>query len=342
MKKLISLILSVLMLLSLVTVIVSCSNSDTNTTNESETNNNNLDNKTVSVATLNGTTGFGMAKLMHDNANSESKEYVFEVVPSTSVDKIMAGIVSGEYDIAALPTNAAANLYNKTNGKIKIVAINTLGVLYLVSNDNTIDSIDDLEGKTIYCPAQNPLFIAKYIIEKNNLTDKVTLDSTTYSSPDAIRAAVIAGEIDYAILPEPMVTIATLNNKNYSVVLDLTEEWNKVSGEKELVQGCVVANVEFIENNPSKIKSFLNEYKASIEYVKNPENVKQSAEYINEFEIFTNPTIAEKAIPKCNIEYVDSESMKEYMENFVNAMFEIAPASVGNKIPDENFYYINK
>lgn len=290
----------------------------------------------INVATLNGTTGFGMAPLMKESdLGNTSNKYVFTVETDPSV--VMAGLINGTIDIAALPTNAAANLYNKTNGGVQIIAINTLGVLYLLTNGINVSSISDLEGKTVYCPAQNPAFITKYIIKENNLENKVTVDSTTYATADALRAAVIAGEVELAILPEPMVTIVKSNNANVQVALDLTEEWNKVSDGKQLVQGCVVVRKEFADNYPGSVKEFLKEYEASIEFVN--EDPEAAASYIKEFGIFANDKVAKNAIPKCNIAYLDGEDMKEAMEAFIEAMNSVAPASIGNAIPGDDFYY---
>ncbi len=290
----------------------------------------------IKVTTLNGTTGFGMAPLMKEHSLGNTKnEYEFEVQSDASV--VTAGLINGTIDIAALPTNAAANVYNKTNGGVQIIAINTLGVLYVVTNGVEITSIADLEGKTIYCPAQNPLFITKYILEKNGLSDKVTIDSTTYAKPDALRDAVKNGSIEIAVLPEPMVTIAKSGNQNVKVALDLTDEWNKISDGKQLVQGCVVVRTEFANEYPGSVNSFLKEYKASIEALN--EDPTSAAASIKEFGIFANENVAKNAIPKCNIAYMDGEDMKVAMENFLEAMNSIAPASIGNAIPGDDFYY---
>ena len=290
----------------------------------------------IRVTTLNGTTGFGMAPLMKEAADGNTKnEYEFTVESDASI--VTAGLINATIDIAALPTNAAANVYNKTNGGVQIIAINTLGVLYIVTNGVEISSIADLEGKTIYCPAQNPLFITKYILEQNGLSDKVTVDATTYAKPDALRDAVKAGQVEIAVLPEPMVTIAKSGNQNVAVALDLTSEWNKISNGKQLVQGCVVVRTEFANEYPGSVKSFLKEYKQSIEAVN--ENPESAAASIKEFGIFANEAVAKNAIPKCNIAYMDGKEMKTAMQNFLEAMNSIAPASIGNAIPGDDFYY---
>lgn len=158
----------------------------------------------VKIYTLNGTTGFGMAKLMEDG----NSNYTVEVKTDAAND-ILPALTNGSVDIAALPTNAASTVYNKTNGGVRILAVNTLGCLYLVTTDgSTVSSLADLEGKTVYVPAQNPTFLFKHLLAANGLTDKVTVDSSSYAAPADLRDAVAAGTVAIAVLPEPMVTMA--------------------------------------------------------------------------------------------------------------------------------------
>ena len=320
MKKLLSIIL-VLAMASTIFAFSSCNTYD-NDENFAET---------VRVSTLNGTTGFGMAKLMSDNKDSN---YEFSV--ETDPTKIIAGLISGDIDIAALPTNAASNVFNKTGGKVQIMAINTLGVLYVLDKTGSVQSIDDLNNKTIYVPAQNPTFILKYILDAKNIS--ANIDSTTYSTPDALRTAVVAGLVDVAVLPEPMVTIVTNSNANYRVAIDLSSEWNSIPNAQPLVQGCVVVRKEFAEQYKGSVSLFLKDYKASIEYVN--ANPAEGAKMIVENGIFANENVAKKALPKCNIAYMDGDDMKNAMNGFLNAMMAVAPASIGGAIPDDSFYYI--
>lgn len=333
MKKSLSLILTFLMLFSALFAFSACNDKNGNTDGTSSQKTN------IKVSVLNGTTGFGIAKLMEDDANGlTGNDYEFKV--ETDATNIISALVAGTIDVAALPTNAAANVYNKTNGKVQVLAINTLGVLYLIEKDDQITDIQDLNGKTIYVPAQNPTFITKYILESNGIN--ATLDSTTYSTPAALQAAVVAGQVDLAILPQPVVTAAMAGAKkashNYSIALDLTEEWNKIPNSEQLVQGCIVVRKDFAEKNISAIDTFLREYEASINYLN--ENPKDAATLIVKYNIFANATVAENAIPKCNIKFMKGEEMKSAMSAFITAMYNIAPASVGNKIPGSDFYCI--
>ena len=294
----------------------------------------------INVSVLNGSTGFGMAYLMEQNATSSTdNEYKFTVEKDASI--ITAGLISGAVDIAALPTNAAANVYNATNGGVQIIAINTLGVLNIMQSGDgdRITSIKDLEGKTIYCPAQNPAQILNYILKKNGVTATV---NTQFKAPaDLVTAfmtgktadesgAQIAIDIDIAVIPQPMAT-QILNKKasaGYTLSLDLTEQWKLVS-DQELVQGCVVVRKAFADEFPGSVNSFLEEYEASIKFTN--ENHAKAAEYIVKYGIANDAALAEQAIPKCNIAYYDGEEMEKKMQNFLDCL--------GINLKEGSFYY---
>ncbi len=304
----------------------------------------------IRVFTLNGTTGFGMAKMMEDAENGEfaNENYVFEVKSDAS--EILAALTSGTVDIAALPTNAAANVYNKTQGGVKILAINTLGCLYLVNGTGTtVSSISGLKGKTVYVPAQNPTFILTYLCQQYGLkvitegeptNNQVLIDSSSYAAPDALRDAVASGKVGLAVLPEPMVTIAVNSAAKESITLkvdlDLTAAWdNKI--DNALVQGCVVVRTEFLEAHPNAINNFLSAYKSSIAYLN--ENVDDAALLIQEHEIFANAGVAKQAIPKCNVKFIDGKEMKNAVSKYLEILNGINSQSIGGALPSEDFYY---
>ena len=294
----------------------------------------------INVSVLNGTTGFGMAQLMESNANNEAKnDYRFSV--ETDATTILGGLVNKSIDIAALPTNAAATAFNKTNGNVQIVAINTLGVLNIMQSGDgqRIDDISDLEGKTIYCPKQNPAQILNFILKENNVNATV---KTPFANPTDLvsafltqktkdnKGADIAIDIDFAVIPQPMAT-NVLNKKGtagYTIALDLTEEWNKVSDE-ELVQGCIVVRKDFADKYPGSVDAFLKEYKSSIEFTN--DNPQKAAEYIVKYEIANDAALAEQAIPNCNITYIVGNDMKEKMQNFLDEL--------GIELIEGEFYY---
>ncbi|MBE6565491.1 MAG: ABC transporter substrate-binding protein [Ruminococcaceae bacterium] len=301
---------------------------------------------TINVYTLNGTTGFGMAKLMNDaKAGTTTEKYNFSVQSDASM--VTSALLNGSADIAALPTNAAANIYNKSEGGVVVLAVNTLGCLYLLTNQNeTITSFEDLRGKTVYVPAQNPTFIFTYLCKQNGLEvgKDITINSSTYAQPAALKDAVASGLVDIAVLPEPMVTIAINTAKsagNGTVItnaMDLTAEWNKVAKEGSLVQGCIVVRRAFLEQYPEAVENFLKEYKASIEFLST--DLDGAAQMIVDNGIFTSAPVAKKALPNCNVCFLDGAAMKAAMETYLGILHGIAPASIGGKLPADNFYYV--
>ena len=290
----------------------------------------------VNVMVLNGTTGFGMAKLAHDAAAGEAA-LNYNISIETDASNVTAALISGSADIAALPTNAAAVVYNKTEGGVQAVALNTRGVLYLVVNteNEAVESMADLAGKTVYAPAQNPSFIFNYIARENGLD--LAADNT-FAQPADLRTAVAAGEIDIAVLPEPMVTMALAANDKLAVALDLTEEWDKVAPTSDsLVQGCVVARTAWAAEHPAELSKFLEEYGASIAFL--AEDPATAAEYIAEAGIFPQAPVAQKAIPNCNVCFVTGGEMQSELSMFLEIMFDVAPASIGGALPGNDFYY---
>ncbi len=292
----------------------------------------------INISVLNGTTGFGAAKLISDTkAGNSTLNYNFTV--ETDAENIQKGLINGSIDIAALPTNAAAALYNKTEGGVKIAAVNTLGVLYLMTNGSEITKISDLKGKTVYAPAQNPAFIFEAICRANGLVPgkDITID-TAYAQPADLRGALVGGKVDIAVLPEPMVSIAKSAKAELNISLDLTEEWEKAYGENSLMQGCIVVRTEWAEAHTKELEEFLNNYEASVKYT--TESPKEASELIVENKIFAGKApVAEKAIPKCNIVYMDSDdNISECLDKFFKALYDINPKAVGGKLPDSGIY----
>lgn len=292
----------------------------------------------INVSVLNGTTGFGMAKLMKDTSEGNSLlNYQFKVETDASV--VTAGLINGDIDIAALPTNAASVVYNKTQGGVKVLALNTLGVLYVVENGSTVKTISDLEGKTVYCPAQNPAFVMEYVAKLADVN--VTID-TTYAQPAALMQFVAASpEGTIAVLPEPVLSVAKSKNANLNTALDLTAEWSDKTTDSQLVQGCIVVRSEFLEAHAKEVDEFLEAYEASVNFVNT--NPADTAALVVELEIYAGAAaVAEKAIPKCNVKFVDGAEMKTALSGFLAAMESVNPASIGGKLPADDFYYIAK
>ena len=291
----------------------------------------------VRVITLNGTTGFGLAGLIAANEAGETDQvYSFSV--ETDASNITAALVSGDCDIGTLPTNAAAALCNKTGGKVQVIALNTLGVLYVVTDGSVeVKSFADLDGQTVYSPAQNPTFLFQALCDANGV--KVTVDNS-YAQPAELNTAVTAGEVAIAVLPEPLLTVARSQNKDLQVVLDLTEEWDKVFTPGSLVQGCAVVRTEFAEKYPDKVAAFLDDYALSVQLL--TDDTAKAAQRIEEAGIFQKAAVAEKAIPRCNICFITGEEMQTKLSAFYDILLKVAPQSIGGAVPGDDFYCILK
>ena len=291
----------------------------------------------VRVITLNGTTGFGLAGLIAANEAGEAGQ-AYSVSVETDASNVTAALVSGDCDIAALPTNAAAALYNKTEGKVQVIALNTLGVLYVVTDGSVeVKSFADLDGQTVYAPAQNPTFLFQALCDANGV--EVTVDNS-YAQPAELNTAVTAGEVAIAVLPEPLLTVARAQNKDLQVVLDLTEEWDKVFTPGSLVQGCAVVRTEFAEKHPDKVAAFLEDYAASVQLL--TDDAAKAAQCIEEAGIFQKAAVAEKAIPRCNICFITGEEMQTQLSAFYDILLKVAPQSIGGAVPGDDFYCILK
>ena len=287
----------------------------------------------VRVAALSGATGLGMAKLMEDAAQGTAKnDYSFDVYDAPEV--LLPEITSDKYDIAALPTNVAAKLYNNTKGKIQILALNTLGVLYMLEiGTSNVKSIADLRGKTIYTTGQGstPEYMLKYVLEKNGLTVGTDVQIVFETTADGVVTHAAEGAV--LMLPEPKVTAVKGQLGNVTVALNMTDEWNKVCS-TPLAQGCVVVNKEFAAKNPEAVAAFLEEYEASITYVR--ENAAAASLLVEKFKIIPKAALAEKAIPKCNLTFMSGVEMKAAMQTFLAAM---PAASIGGALPADDFYF---
>lgn len=297
----------------------------------------------IKVYALNGTTALGMSKMINDaEANTDSMNYKISL--HAAADTVTGPIISGECAIAALPTNVAVRLFNNSQGKIQLLALNTLGVLYLIQGDGeNVTSLDQLRGKTVYVPGAgaNPEYITAALLTKAGLKvgEDVTIDATSYPNPDALVAAVANGSAKLAVLPEPKVTVTTSKNPAIKVALDLTQEWEKQYGKNTLVQGCLVVNTEFAKAHPVEIAQFLRDYEASVNYIK--EGSDEAINMIVNAKILPQAAVAKKALPKCNICYIAGAEMKSVMNTFCQAIYSYDAKSIV-KMPTDAFYYVSE
>lgn len=289
------------------------------------------DDTEIRIAALKGPTGMGMVKLA-DKQNYPNYTVSIEASP----DALNPRIISGEVDVAAVPVNLASVLYNKLDGDISVLAVSTLGVLYVLEAGSEVNSVADLAGKTVYATGQGatPEYILNYLLDKNGVAGSVEVN---YVGEHAALATMLAdGSAEIGMLPEPNVTSTLAGNDDLRIALNLTEEWNKVCS-TELVQGVVIARKSFVNEHPEAIEQFLREYEKSSAFVN--ENIDEAAKLIVDVGILGNVEIAKKAIPNCNISFSKGEAMHKAVEGMLTVLFEANPKSIGGKLPDKDFYY---
>ncbi len=286
-------------------------------------------NTEINVIALKGPTGMGMAYMM-ENPGDLNCNFSLMSAPTD----VQAEIVKGNFDIAAVPTNLAAALYNKLGGGFKIAAVNTLGVLYMLENGNTIQSISDLEGKTIYATGQGstPEYILKYILEKNNVN--ATIEFLTDHTE--LQTKLASDVVTVGMLPQPNVTSVLLNNDKVRIALDMTAEWDAVESDAFLAQGCIIVKDTFAAEHAALLESFMKKYEESVTYVN--ENVDDAAALMVKHGIVGAEAIAKKAIPACNIVLIRGEEMAQKLAGFFGVLHSFNPKAVGGKLPDNAIY----
>jgi len=282
------------------------------------------------IAALKGPTGMGIVALL---GNEYATQY--EITLASSPDEVTAAFIAGSLDLAAVPINLAAVLYSKLNGDVAILAVNTLGVLYILENGDSIKSIADLSGKTLGATGQGstPEYVLNYLLEKNNITDA---NVEYYSEHSELATLLAAGDVNFGMLPEPNVTATMAQNADLRVVLDLTEEWSKVS-DTQLVQGCIILRKSAVEGKEAKIAQFLTDYEASTAFVNGHQ--KKASLLIEQHGIMAKAVLAEQAIPKSNIVCITGTNMKDAASGMIEVLFNANPKSVGGALPGDDFYY---
>lgn len=296
---------------------------------------------TVKVGALKGATTLGLLPLEDKAANGEAGEnYEFSMM--TAADELLPMMIKGELDIALLPSNVASILYQKTNGGVTVIDINTLGVLYMVSGDSSITGVEDLAGKIIYLTGKGttPDYVLHYILRGNGMD--ADSDCTLEYKSEATEVAALLAENPDAIglLPQPFVTAACAQNDALSVILDMNAEWEKLQGEdgSRLVTGVTVVRNEFLQEHENAVATFMEEHQASAQSMNS--DVENGAKLAAASEIIAKEPIALKAIPKCNITYIDGADMKQALSGYLEVLYEQNPESIGGALPGDDFYYV--
>lgn len=291
----------------------------------------------INVAVLKGPTAIGMVRLMSSTESGAAKNNYHFTVAGTA-DEITASIIKGDIPVAAVPCNLAATLYNKTKGGVTVCAVNTLGVLYILDTGDSVQTLADLKGKTIYATGAGttPEYTLRHLLSKAGIDpDKdVTITFVSEASEAAAKIAASDEEV-IAMLPQPYVTIAKSKKEGTRVAIDITAEWEKVTGET-LVTGVIVANTAWLKDHDEAFQTFLSEYKESTAFA--TEHVDEAAELVEHFDIF-KAAVAKQAIPQCNIVCYTGAEMKKAISDYLKVLFDANPKAVGGALPGDDFYY---
>ena len=295
---------------------------------------------------LSGPTGVGAAKLMSDHdANAPASPIAsYQVV--TDNTQVQAALVNKDVDIAAIATNAAANLYAQSDGAIQVLAVNTLGVLYILEKGDTVHSMADLSGKTLYAPSNtkgaNPEHILNHLLKGNGVDpSEVNIEWLT---PQEITVKMTSDHAGICMLPVPAATALLVKDSGVREAVSLSQAWEELE-DSPLPMGCVVARTEYIEENPQGVEGLLSAYEKSIDYINGNEESGQLSgpssppAMVAQYEFTPNATVAASAIPQCSLTFVTGREMKDMLEDYYTILFQVEPKSIGGGLPYDNFYY---
>ncbi len=292
---------------------------------------------TPRLMVLSGPTGVGAAKLMA-NADEGFPSAIVEVV--TDNTQVQTALANKDVDIAAIATNAAAALYAKTDGGIQVLAVNTLGVLYILEKGDTVHSIADLAGKTLYAPSNtkgaNPEHILNHLLEGSGVDpSEVNIEWLT---PQEITVKMTSSDAGLCMLPIPAATALLVKDSGIREAISLSDAWEDLE-DSPLPMGCVVARTEYIKENPQEVEAFLAAYEKSIDYISDPANSADAAALVAKYEFAPNDKVAAKAIPQCSLTFVTGPEMKAMLEDYYSILFQVEPKSIGGGLPFDSFYY---
>ncbi|MBR1779158.1 MAG: ABC transporter substrate-binding protein [Clostridia bacterium] len=329
-KKLFCLVLSIIAYVGVISCSLRSDNMDE--TKESKKS-------AIKLVALKGPTSLGLVELW-DKSDEGANENKYDINVVGEPAEAIAKLASGDADVGLVPTNMASILYNKTSGNVKLAAINALGGLYIVSNNKDIKEVRNLKGRKIYVSGQGatPEYALRYVLQKNDLeVGRDVFLEYNKAEHSELASQVISEDVDIALLPEPFVTQVTEKNSNIKVALNLTKEWDRSSESKDnLTMGCIIVRKNLIEDKKDSFDRFLDDYKNSVEYVDT--NLEGASQLADKYGIMQKE-IAIKALPKCNIVFIEGEEMKNKVINFLKVLFDFEPKSIGGKMPSEDFYY---
>ena len=342
MKKNLNHLLALCLTLALVFSLAACGQKADETPNdaqdEQQTEQEEFTPASYSIAALKGPTAMGLVKLMKDSESGETTGNGYTFTLAGSADEVTPALLKGELDMACVPANLAAVLYNKTEGAVQVLAVNTLGVLYIVENGESVQSLADLKGKTVVAAGKGstPEYALRYLLSENGIDPDADVTLDWKSEHSECVAALASGQASIALLPQPFVTVAQSKIDGLRMALDLTAEWDKLDNGSALITGVIVARSDFVEAHPAAIGSFLTAYAASVDWVN--ANTADAAALIGEYGI-VDAAVAEKALPYCNIVCITGAELLEKLPGYLSVLYNADPAAVGGTMPDNSFYF---
>lgn len=293
----------------------------------------------VRVASLKGPTSIGLVSFMDKakkDASSLDNTYEFSI--SATPDEILPQVIKGGVDIALVPANAVSVLYNKTEGKVTCLDINTLGVLSVVTGDTAVKEFKDLAGRTVYLTGKGttPEYSMNYLLDRAGIKDQVTLE---FKSEATEVVSVLAQDATaVGVLPQPFVTAALAKNKALAAPIDLTDVWADLAEKgSQLVTGVTIVRNEFLEEHRNAVREFLEQQKASVKAVN--DDPKAAAPLVVDAGIIDAAAVAEKAIPQCHLVCITDSEMKQALSGYLKVLADADASSVGGKVPADGFYY---
>lgn len=295
---------------------------------------------TMRLGCMKGPTAMGLVKLLDDaDAGKTANTYSYQI--AGSADELTPLLLKGELDILAVPANLASVLYNKSEGAVQVLAVNTLGVLYILEKGGEeITDWESLKGQTIYASGKgaSPEYSLNYLLEQHGLKSGEDVTVEWCSEHAEVVSKLAQSDHAVALLPQPFVTVAQMKVDGLRVALDLTEAWNELDNGSQCITGCLVVRKDFADAHPKALAKFLEEYAASTDYANN--SVAECAALVEQYGILEKAAIAEKAMPKCNIVCISGKDMKTTVEGYLQVLFDQNPAAVGGVMPADDFYYV--
>jgi NitT/TauT family transport system substrate-binding protein len=258
--------------------------------------------------------------------------------------QLQAIVSGGQGDFISLPTNSASTFYNK-GISLKLLDASIWNILYLITDDQSINSLTDLKDQRVMIPYQGavPDAMFRYVCQAQGVNPDA--DINIYYAPDPVQASqfLLSGQDRYVLLSEPSATAVILNGQsrglNFRRALNMKTEWEKTSGNQTStpVAGTIVLGD--MKDNSAVVNTFMNEYKKAVDWMlANPQEAGQVGARVLAEQGFTAGVLTD-SLKNIDWKVVSAREARTDLESFFNALAEVSPDYIGGKLPDAGFYY---